>query len=193
MCTLTVYSFTVLVRAQVNKVYPLKNESQGIAGGVKGDPMERAEEIARMREEALREMDRDNDMLVSAGEFNSWTHSEKFKDIPVEDDDWAVRFASHVFTPIHSFLLPHMPQPLSLITRSFTEAPIQYFALLLSSLSLTQFGIKPAAYLTFGAFFFSEALVLPLRFATYTYVCTEYYTVYSYSYSTDRGEKLFQE
>jgi hypothetical protein len=73
---------------EANKVYPLKNESIGLAGGVKGDPMERAEEIARMREEALREMDQDNDLLVSASEFNRWTHSSQFQDVPVEDDDW---------------------------------------------------------------------------------------------------------
>ena len=80
---------------QANKVYPLKNESAGLAGGVKGDPMERAEELARMREEAFREMDQDNDLLVSASEFNRWTHSSQFQDVPIEDDDWLVRASRH--------------------------------------------------------------------------------------------------
>ena len=116
---------------QANKVYPLKNESAGLAGGVKGDPMERAEELARMREEALREMDQDNDLLVSASEFNRWTHSSQFQDVPVEDDDWLVRSS-----PLPPLSLAHSLAPTRRHSHISTFAHFMFAHIHTRSLSL---------------------------------------------------------
>ena len=54
------------------------------AYGNNADNMQTQEELARMREFALKEMDRDNDLMISLQEFMSYAQGAKFE----ENEEW---------------------------------------------------------------------------------------------------------
>ena len=55
------------------------------------DPIEKNEDMERMREEVLREVDRDHDLLVSLDEFVTWTKSTEFTH--EDKEEWKVRLS----------------------------------------------------------------------------------------------------
>lgn len=71
------------------------------------DMEERYEEMARMREHVMKELDKDGDKLVSMDEFMQYTRSDEFN----KDEGWDVRafwLQSSVSALILCFLFFHL-------------------------------------------------------------------------------------
>ena len=74
------------------------------------DNVQMQEELARMREYALNELDRNKDSMVSLEEFISYTHGEKFEGNeewkPLTDEEEVEHFY-----PTLPYLYPTLPYP----------------------------------------------------------------------------------
>lgn len=71
------------------------------------DMEERYEEMSRMREHVMKELDKDGDKLVSMDEFMQYTKSDEFN----KDEGWDVRvflLQSSVSVSIFCFLFFHL-------------------------------------------------------------------------------------
>ncbi|KAK3749870.1 hypothetical protein RRG08_066182 [Elysia crispata] len=81
-----------VLQLELDKVYDEKNSPE------EDDPMERQEEMNRMREHVFKEMDKDHNMRISLEEFMEYTgqngENEHFK----EDDGWKTLDEEEVFT-----------------------------------------------------------------------------------------------
>lgn len=76
MCKIT---YKYLLSLQLDQVYDPNNPED--------DMEERYEEMSRMREHVMKELDKDGDKLVSMDEFMQYTKSDEFN----KDEGWDVR------------------------------------------------------------------------------------------------------
>ena len=77
-CTCTGTIYVVQLHAHTHTCQVKKAYGKDI------DNVQMQEELARMREYALNELDRNKDSMVSLEEFISYTHGEKFE----ENEEW---------------------------------------------------------------------------------------------------------
>lgn len=88
-----------LLSLQLDQVYDPNNPED--------DMEERYEEMSRMREHVMKELDKDGDKLVSMDEFMQYTKSDEFN----KDEGWDVRaflLQSSVSVSILCFLFFHL-------------------------------------------------------------------------------------
>ena len=73
-----------LLRVQLDKIYDARNSPD------EDDPIERYEEMNRMREHIFGEIDQNKDFIITMEEFLAYTGKEGDKDKFKEDEGWEV-------------------------------------------------------------------------------------------------------